>query len=345
VKSKPNLSLKAYKHIGLILSILICTFSLNNNPVFSQTIESAASMQTSSNETSSSSNNDLIMIKTNDTEPTTSTLIVKLLSNNLEDRLQNIGSILNITSKLPQVRNTSFAHLLNQTLTTLHGIPQDADIEKRQIAQDILSSHKDLFEIVFVMPNGDVYFVQPYTIQQALTTTNLAFRDYFQGATKTNAVYLGNVITSAAAGVRESLIAVPVYSLEDNSTLVGVWAGGLDFDVLNEELQSLNLTSLEGNARVVYVDSNGSKIADSDPNNTNPQESFANLTSFKNAIMNGQSGSTVDIVNNREMLVTYQPVNVFNNTCAVLLMQEQQQQPPSSPSPSPSLSNQTINSE
>jgi hypothetical protein len=47
------------------------------------------------------------------------------------------------------------------------------------------------------------------------------------------------------------------------------------------------------------------------------------LTSFKNAIINGQSGSTIETIGNTKMLVTYQPVNVFHNTWAVLLMQEQ----------------------
>ena len=65
-------------------------------------------------------------------------IITKLLANNLQNRLQKAGALLEITSKLPQVNNTSFANLLNQTLTTLHGIPKDADIKKRQIAQDIL---------------------------------------------------------------------------------------------------------------------------------------------------------------------------------------------------------------
>src|SRR5439155_21957242 len=68
-----------------------------------------------------------------------SMIITKLLANNLQYRLQKAGAILEITSKFPQVNNTSFAHLLNQTLTTLHGIPIDADIKKREIAQDILS--------------------------------------------------------------------------------------------------------------------------------------------------------------------------------------------------------------
>ena len=50
-----------------------------------------------------------------------------------------------------------YAHLLNQTLNTLHGIPQYADIEKRQVAKNILVSNSDLYEVFFIMPNGDMY--------------------------------------------------------------------------------------------------------------------------------------------------------------------------------------------
>ncbi len=247
-------------------------------------------------------------------------LITKILAKNLENRLQKAGAILEITSKLPQVKNISFAHLLNQTLNTLHGIPRDADIEKRQVVKNILSSNSDLYEIFLLMPNGDMYFLEPYSIQQTLAVNNYAFRDYFQGAIKTNDTYLGNMhITAAASGIRTAKIAVPVYSLKDNSTIVGVWAGSIDFGILNKELRSLNLTSLDDNTRVVYVDSNGQKVADSDINKNTTPESFANLSSFKDAT-NGQAGSTIDTANNTKMLVAYQPVKVFNNTWAVLLM-------------------------
>jgi len=258
-------------------------------------------------------------------------LITKLLAKNLENHLQKAGAILEITSKLPQVRQIPFADMLNQTLNTLHGIPQNADTEKRQVANNIISAYDDLFEVFFIMPNGDIYLVEPYSIQKILTANNFAFRDYFQGAIKTNNVYIGNVISSkATTSNRTAVIAIPVYSLKDNSTIVGVWAGALDFGKLNKEIQSFNITTSDennnnNNMRAVYVGHLGQKVADSDVNKSNTPESFATLQSFKNAI-NGLSGSIVDTVNSTKMLVTYKPVKVFNNTWAVLLMQPLQQQ-------------------
>jgi hypothetical protein len=248
----------------------------------------------------------------------TNNLITNILAKNLENHLLKAGAILNITSKLPEVRSVPYAHLLNQTLHTLYGIPQQADIEKRQVANNILASHGDLYEIFFMMPNGDMYMLEPYSTQQILTANNYAFRDYFKGAIKTYDTYLGNVIvTTAASGNREAVIAIPVYSLKDNSTIAGVWAGGLNFKILDKEIQSLKLPS---GKRVIYTGYNGQKVADSDKNKSKTPESFASLNSFKNAI-NGQSGSTIDIVDNKKMLVTYQPVKIFHNTWIVLLME------------------------
>jgi Cache domain len=247
-------------------------------------------------------------------------LFTNILAKNLENHIQKAAAILEVTSKLPQVRNMSYANLLNQTLKTLHGIPQYADKEKRQVDKNIIiSSNSDLYKIYFIMPNGDMYFLEPYSTQQTLTKNNYAFRDYFRGAIKRNDTYLGNVIIATAAShPREAVIAVPVYSLKDNSTIVGVWAGSIDFNILDKELQSFNITSSSdvggngnNNTRIVYLDSKGQKIADSDINKSS--ESFANLNSVKNAI-NGQAGSITDIVdNNTKMLVTYQPVKVFHN--------------------------------
>jgi hypothetical protein len=315
----------------LVLLILFLTiFSLNNAIAYFQPMRPNHSPMPPYSSIEIDGNNDLS--KRNATESNTATttissssattassLIVKLLSNNLENRLQNAGSILNVTSKLAQVRNISFAYLLNETLSTLHGIPQNADIEKRAIAQNILSGNKDFQIILFIMPNGDIYFDEPYSRQEISTVTNLAFRDYFQGAISTNDTYLGNAATSASSGQMQALIAVPVYSLKDNSTIVGVWAGGINFEILSMELQSLNLTA--AGERVVYVDHNGNKIADSDENKANLLESFSSMTAFKNAAINRESCSTIETIGNTKMVVTYHPVEAFHNTWAVLLIQ------------------------
>ena len=250
-------------------------------------------------------------------------LIVKLLADNLEDRLNKSAAILEITSRLPELKNVSYANSIDPTL---HGIPQDLDIEKRKIAQDILAADRDFQVIFFLLPNGDMYLEEPYSNQQNLTRNNFAFRDYYKGAVSTGETYLGNVIISASSGLAQANMAVPIYSAGKNSnsdnatSLSGVWAGGLNLTVFSESLQSLNLTNEE---RIVYVDQYGQKIADSDKEllfNRNQNESFTDLKSFKNAVK-GESGSIIEVINGTEMLVLYEPAKFYGTTWAVLLMQ------------------------
>ncbi len=242
-------------------------------------------------------------------------LKVQILANSLEKRLKDVAAILEITGNLSDVRSTPNASLLSST-QLLHGIPEDADLEKRKVAQDMISNYDDIQVIVFLMPNGDVYLEQPYSRQQNLTSNNLSFRDYYRGAVDTNSTYIGNVIKSASSNRSEVLIAVPLYS-PTNQSLLGIWAGGMDFSLLNKELQSLNLT--DNNERAVYVDSNGTKIADSDKSLALSSESFSGLASFQDAI-NGKSGSIEEIVNHTPMIVSYSPVEALQNTWAVLWM-------------------------
>ncbi len=255
-------------------------------------------------------------------------IVVNILANDLETRINKSGAILEITSRLPEVKSAPFA---NSITPGLHGIPRDMDLPKRKVAQDILDIDKDFEVVYFLMPNGDMYLEEPYSRQENLSRGNFAFRDYFRGALNSRDTYLGDIIISASSGRPQANIALPIYS-EDSGTLVGVWAAGLNITVLaNNSLQSLNLTS--NDERVVYLDHQGQKVADSTSqsssssssspianNYTSSNESFANLQAFKNAI-NGQSGSTTEIINGKMMLISYHPVKAFSNVWVVLFME------------------------
>jgi Cache domain len=245
-------------------------------------------------------------------------LNIKLLADNLENRLNKSAAILEITSKLPEVRNVIFASSINNTL---RGIPKDTDLAKRNVAQGILSKYNDFRVIALLMPNGNMYMEEPYSRQLNLSKTNFAFRDYYKGAVSTHNTYLGNLIIASCCGLPQANMAVPIYSSENNTnnpSLVGVWYGGLDLDVFNKSLQSLNLTD---NERIVYVDQHGQKIADSDKKQSiNRNETFANLQSFKNAIA-GKSGSNIEEINGTKMLVFYHPVKAIQARWVILDIQ------------------------
>ena len=246
-------------------------------------------------------------------------LTVSLLANGIADRLNKSAAILEITSKLPEVKNHAYASSLNQTL---HGIAADVDIQKRKVARDILSTDKDFGVIFFLMPNGYMYMEEPYSRQLNLTKSNFDFRDYYKGAVSTHMPYLGNVVISASSGLPQANIGVPIYATENNSnngkqSLLGIWAGGLNLGVFNKLLQSLNSTN---NEHIVLVDHYGQKMADSDKSRAlNTNESFANFQSFKNAVA-GKAGSLVEVINGTKALISYHPVNTVQTKWAILDM-------------------------
>jgi Cache domain len=195
-------------------------------------------------------------------------------------------------------------------------IANNCDIEKRKIADDILKLSDNFEAITFLLPNGDMYMEEPYHRQLDLSKNNFAFRDYYKGALETKAAFLGEVIISAATGERVAVISVPIY-LEKDQSLVGIWNGVLNLGIFNKMLQSLNLSD---GTRMIYVDGNGQKIADSNTLLSDKAESFVNLNSFKYGI-SGKNGNSTEVINGTKFLITYSPVEILSNTWIVMLMQ------------------------
>jgi hypothetical protein len=266
------------------------------------------------------SSDNLSQTETNitDNEPVNDTILrLQILAHNLENRLGDAAAIMEITGNVSEISAPN-SSLLNATHETLNGILPESDLQKRKIAQDIISNYLDIAGIAFIMPNGDTYFLEPYSLQSNATKINLAYRDYFKGAISNNKTYLGDIITSTASGLKRAVIAVPIYSETGDGTLTGIWVGSIDLRILNNELQSFNLTQGQ---RILYVDSNDTKIADSDERLfTNSGESFSNLKSFQNAIV-GKFGSIEEEVNQEKILVSYYPVEALQNRWVVLGMQ------------------------
>ncbi len=146
-------------------------------------------------------NNNSLLLQDNQTELSIynkNIIIVQLLANHLETKLNKSAAILELASEFPQIKALPNASLINPSF---HGIPKDADMEIRQVTQNILSIDKDFGRIFYLMPNGDMYFEEPFSVQEKLTRDNLAFRDYYKGAISTGDTFLGNVIIFASSGL------------------------------------------------------------------------------------------------------------------------------------------------
>jgi hypothetical protein len=167
-----------------------------------------------------------------------------LISDVIENRLKKAAAILEFTSKLPEMRDLLFSDLFN---TAFNGIPANADMEKRQTGQEILSKFpKEFVSFLFLMPNGTVYLLEPFARQQNLSTSDLSYRDYYEGVIETKDTFLGNVITFVASGRNQAQLAVPVFGLESNNrSIVGILSAGLNFKTYNEILRTNNLKDQE----------------------------------------------------------------------------------------------------
>ena len=278
-------------------------------------------------------NNSLLLLQDNQTELSIynkNIIIVQLLANQLETKLNKSAALLELASESPQIKALPNASLINPSF---HGIPKDADMEKRQVAQNILSIDKDFGRIFFLMPNGDMYFEEPFSVQEKLTRDNFAFRDYYKEAVSTGDTYLGNVIISASSGLPQVNIAIPLYSsANDNSSssnvnntenLIGLLIGDQDIPTINKFLQSLPLTE---NETAIYVDNNGqiiasSSLSPSSPINkqgqSNDGSNISSLQSFKDVI-SGKSGYNIENINDKDMLIVYAPVKFKSTIWGVL---------------------------
>jgi hypothetical protein len=275
-------------------------------------------------------------------------IILNLLSNIIETRINKSSSLLELTSKLPEVTNVSYANMITEKFM---GISQSLDLQKRDIARNILEKDIDIASIFFLIPKGDTYMGEPYSDQQQLPRLNYADRDWYKGVTKTNDTYTSTVFLSAAIHVPAIAIAVPVYgnSIENNvgikvnqtfAPIVGYWVGIINPVRINEDISDFNL--LNSNNKVLLVDHNGTRVfellprskvnvtslpssSSSSPlfdNQSQSQslKSFSYLQSVQNAL-EGQSGSTVELIDGIKTTIYYYPVQIHPHTWALLLLQ------------------------
>jgi Cache domain len=265
-----------------------------------------------------SNSNTNVSVISNDQE-----LKAKLLAKDLEDTIRDGVSALElISNNTTPMTNPPDVTLLNSTIKSLHGIPLNADQPKRKLAEDVLSKYKIFQYIGYLTPSGNDYFSEPYSpFQTKLQPHNFAFREHYKGVIASREPYMSNVITNVPTGKLHAVVAIPIYSQNNNKLLIGILIGGLNFTYFDQSFRSLNVTNSV--QRIVLADHNGTAIADSQSSSNNhnylSKESFVNLQSFKNAIAS-KSGSIIEPVNGTKMLVSYHPVHAIQRTWAILLM-------------------------
>jgi hypothetical protein len=258
--------------------------------------------------------------------------MVKLLTDMVENRLNEASILLEITSLDPVVQKTPFATSISKVYM---GIPGNLDLQKRKTAQDILSKDRDFGSVYFTMPNGNVYMGEPYSDQKQLPRLNYADRDWYKGVITLNNTYISAVFISASIHAPATAIVVPVYSIGAGNVrgsnagsaitppLSGYWVGILDLRSIDEILKKLNFAQ---NERILVVDDNGTAIVDSYDNNIQNKNTttitgikpIVQMKNFRN-ILNGNVASRIEIINGIKMFVIYEPFKVGTHRWGIIL--------------------------
>jgi signal transduction histidine kinase len=258
-------------------------------------------------------------------------------------RLNDAASILRITSQDESVITVQPSMIEG----SVHGVPQNVDSAKRDIARHILNGYPTFSYVSFLLPNGDVYMVEPYSQQLSLSSTISSFRDYYGVALSTHDAYLSDRYVSTSLGTPSVAISYPIYERNNSSsstssspsTLVGLWVGTLNIHLLDSSLMQLNAGDNNGTAdgnddsnnnnnssdlssRFIFVDKNGLKIAQSSNDTNNSQDSSVNESfagyDFVARALSGESGWTIQTINGQNMFVAYHPIKALSNTWVAL---------------------------
>jgi len=189
--------------------------------------------------------------------------ILNLFANLLDSKISIAVDDLEISSRDETLKEVQF---LKNVSSNYNGIHSTLDLDKRNLAKDILQRNTDIASIFFVLPNGDIYLGEPYMDQEQLPRINFADREWYKGVVKNNQTYISSIFMSASINAPAIAIAVPVYSptgdLESqvgSSSLSGYWVGIINLKSLEDLFKSLSLINQD---QFILIDHNGTEFLD-----------------------------------------------------------------------------------
>lgn len=169
-------------------------------------------------------------------------------------------------------------------------------------ARGYFESNPYVYRVIFATPAGDI--MAYYPLADALTVTNIAFRDYFIRAVTTKSTVLSDVFEAATESKSKRIVyAVPI--LDKKKDVVGVVVGGLSLERLGAKLQQI--ASEKNGEYVLVVDSAGNRIIHPDKRMVGQ---LVDQTSPLMAALAGQAG-VVDTYTDdgKQSFIAYGPID------------------------------------
>lgn len=248
---------------------------------------------------------EIIKTKTND---------VLALSSRFGLRLQYVTGIIELTVQNPTMMSPpTHASLISEQLK---GIPKDVELGKRDEAKKILGKKFDLDYVFYAMPNGDIYFLEPFSSQINLSQLNFAFRDWYLGATRTGTTYVSEVYVSANEKHNVIAIAVPMYA-DSNPTLNGIFVGALNLGMVQRSLSGMNFGQ---NEYLLIVDHNNNIVIDSRKLESDTEIRTFSL-SFNEQITDNDIRTSIEKMDGKDSLIIYKTMSVGTHKWYVVSIQ------------------------
>jgi hypothetical protein len=233
--------------------------------------------------------------------------ILNLFANLLDSKISRAVDDLEISSRDETLREVQFLKNVSSNYNGIHSI---LDLDKKNLAKDILQRNTDIASIFFVLPNGDIYLGEPYMDQEQLPRINFADREWYKGVVKNNQTYISSIFMSASINAPAIAIAVPVYSPTsnldsqvDSSSLSGYWVGIINLKSLEDFFESLSLINQD---QFILIDHNGTEFLD----NRNSKIGPAHSSSHENE----SSLSSSDNLTKQKILETFDYFDLFKDT-------------------------------
>jgi signal transduction histidine kinase len=238
-------------------------------------------------------------------------LLINQIASRTELRVDNAISVLKVLSKNTHVTNPPSATLIDDKL---HGIPEDVDIDRRNAMRYVFDEYGGFQNMLFLLPNGDVYINEPFFFQKNMTVSNFAFRDWYKEVIDNKDVIISDLVISKSSNNPNIVIAVPVFS--QDKSLQGILTGSLSLDIIEEKLEELKSYTDE---RIIIVDDTRTVIADSE-DTLKGQSLTLGIGAIKNSFV-GKSGTVTDTINDTKVFVTYYPIKAGQNTWSIISIQ------------------------
>lgn len=228
-----------------------------------------------------------------------------------ELRIDNAIKILEILSKNEHITSSPSATFIDNKL---HGIPENLDVNRRKEMRTVFDTYGGFQNMLFLLPNGDVYINEPFIFQKNLTVSNFAFRDWYKEVIAAHDAVVSDVIISKSSNKPSIVIALPVFS--QNGSFHGILTGSLNLDLIQKRLEDLKSYTDE---RIIIMDHTRTVIVDS-AGLLKGQKLPFEVEGIDN-VSTGNSGIKDDTINGTKMLVAYYPIKAGQNTWLLISMQ------------------------